>query len=135
MIQFFRQLFVAILQALTKVPALFMLFLYFMAELWKSNLRVAVDVLRPHPKFSPALVAVPLCLKKNWSIALLANLVTLTPGTLSLDLSEDRRTLYIHTLYLDGGDVEAFVKTLKEGFEKRIQALEGAVEHESSKVV
>lgn len=98
---------------------------FFFAELWKSNIRVAIDLLRPKPKITPAIVAVPLRLKEDWSLTLLANLITLTPGTLSLDLSADKKTLFIHTMYLDGGDKDAFVLDIQRGFEDRILALEG----------
>lgn len=97
---------------------------YFLIELWKSNLRVAMDVLRSKPILNPAIVAMPVELEKNWAITLLANLITLTPGTLSFDLSADKKTLYIHTLYLDNQDKEAFVSAIKNGFEKRILFLE-----------
>jgi multicomponent Na+:H+ antiporter subunit E len=103
------------------------LFFYFLSELWKSNIRVAKDVLRPNPRVTPGIVAVPIDLKNDWAITLLANLITLTPGTLSLDLSRDKKTLYIHTLYLDNSDKEAFVASIRGGFESRIRFLEGSV--------
>jgi multicomponent Na+:H+ antiporter subunit E len=66
----------------------------------------------------PGVVAVPLELQTDAAITLLANLITLTPGTLSLDVSADRRVLYVHTMYLD--DVEQFRREIKEGFERRV---------------
>jgi multicomponent Na+:H+ antiporter subunit E len=55
------------------------------------------------------------------AITLLANLITLTPGTLSIDVSDDRKTLYVHTVNLN--DPESFRKSIKEGFERRVQEL------------
>ena len=107
-----------------KVLGLFGLFFFFLKELWKSNTRVAIDLFRPKMKITPAIVAVPIELKKDWSLTAMANLITLTPGTLSLDLSEDRKTLFIHPMYLDGSDKEAFIKDIKEGFESRLLFLE-----------
>ena len=52
---------------------------------------------------------------------MLANVITLTPGTLSLDVSEDRRTLYVHGMFVD--DPEAFRREIKDGFERRIEEL------------
>ena len=49
---------------------------------------------------------------------LLANLVSLTPGTLSLEVSEDRRVLYIHAMFVD--DRDALRRQIKDGFERRL---------------
>ncbi|MBZ0305760.1 MAG: Na+/H+ antiporter subunit E [Anaerolineae bacterium] len=93
--------------------------LYFLKELVIANVRVAVEVLTPSLQVKPAIVAVPLSVKSNREISLLANLITLTPGTLSLDISDDKKTLYVHTMYMD--DPEDFRRSIKDGFEKRVQ--------------
>ncbi len=54
-------------------------------------------------------------------ITLLANLVTLTPGTLSLDVSEDRSTLFVHAMFVDDPDV--LRREIKHGFERRVLEL------------
>ncbi len=100
---------------------------YFFKELWKSNIRMAGDILRPHPKMTPAIIEVPVCLEHDWSITVMANLITLTPGTLSLDLSPDKKSIFIHTMYFDNEDREAFVASIKNGFEKRLRVLEGSL--------
>jgi multicomponent Na+:H+ antiporter subunit E len=71
----------------------------------------------------PGVVAIPLDARTDAEIALLANLITLTPGSVTLDLSEDRRVLYVHAMYIDGGDVEAYVRSVKEGLERRVLEL------------
>ena len=71
----------------------------------------------------PGVVAIPLDARTDAEIALLANLITLTPGSVTLDLSEDRRTLYVHAMYIDGGDVAAYVRSVKEGLERRVLEL------------
>ena len=71
----------------------------------------------------PGVVAIPLDARTDVEIALLANLITLTPGSVSLDLSEDRRVLYVHAMYIDGGDVEAYRRSVKEGLERRVLEL------------
>lgn len=108
--------------------AAFDLLFFFLKELVLSNLRVAKDVLRRKPEFNVAIVAVPLALRSDFAILLHSSLITLTPGTLSLDLSEDKKTLFIHTLYLDNQDKAAFVNSIREGFEKRIARVFGQEE-------
>ncbi len=71
----------------------------------------------------PGVVAIPLDARTEAEIALLANLITLTPGSVSLDLSEDRSLLYVHAMYIDGGDVEAYRRSVKEKLERRVLEL------------
>mgnify|MGYP006150941115 FL=1 len=94
------------------------LVLLFLVELAKSAWRVATLVLSPKMDLKPGVFAYPLTVKSDWEISLLANLITLTPGTLSVDVSEDRQTLYVHAL--DCSDVEAARRDIAEGFEKKI---------------
>jgi multicomponent Na+:H+ antiporter subunit E len=96
-----------------------LLILVFLKELVVASVRVAFHVLTPHASLRPGIVAVPLSVQRNIEITLLASLISLTPGTLSLDVSEDRRVLYVHTIDLD--DVETFRVAIKQGFERRIQ--------------
>lgn len=94
---------------------------YFIKEMITANLRVAYDVLTPQDYMQPGIVAVPLDLETDLQITLLAACITLTPGTLSLHISEDRRTLFVHAMYID--NPEALVQEIKQGFEKRIQEI------------
>jgi multicomponent Na+:H+ antiporter subunit E len=93
------------------------LFLY---ELLASAVRVALVVLRPDMDkvIRPAIIAVPLSVKSDIEITLLANLITLTPGTLSVDLSPDRSVLYVHALTIS--DRESMIAEIKNGFEKKV---------------
>ena len=77
-------------------------------------------VLRPGMKaqLHPAIIAFPLTVTSDAEITLLANLITLTPGTLSLDVSDDRQFLFIHAI--DVIDREAFIRDLKDGFERHV---------------
>ena len=93
--------------------------IHFVRELLMANLSVARTVLlEPRDKINPAFLAIPLEAETDAEIALLANLITLTPGTLSLDVSTDRRVLYIHTL--DVEDVDALRKEIKRRLESRL---------------
>ncbi|MBL0225710.1 MAG: Na+/H+ antiporter subunit E [Geobacteraceae bacterium] len=58
-------------------------------------------------------------LESDLQITLLATLITLTPGTLSLHVAEDRRTLYVHAMYID--DSNMLVERIKQGFERRVR--------------
>ncbi len=92
---------------------------FFLWELFASGVRVAIDVLRPTLNLTPAVIAVPLDLRNEAAIVLLANMVSLTPGTLSIDLSDDRSCLYVHTMY--GEDPVETRRAIKHDFEQRIQ--------------
>ncbi|NLS95004.1 MAG: Na+/H+ antiporter subunit E [Planctomycetaceae bacterium] len=91
---------------------------FFLWELLLSNLRVAYDVVTPHHYMRPGIVAVPLDAETDAEITLLANLLTLTPGTLSLDVSADRRFLYVHMMYIEDADVAR--RQIKDGYERRV---------------
>lgn len=90
----------------------------FLMELFLSAFRVARDTISPRLGFRPGIIAVPLDVDREIEIMLLANLISLTPGTLSVDVSSDRSTLYVHAMDVD--DPEALRREIKDGFERRI---------------
>lgn len=90
----------------------------FVRELIKSAWRVAVIVLTPKIELQPGIIAVPLKVDRDFEIAMLANLITLTPGTLSVDVSDDRGTLYVHCI--DVPDPQETIDDIKNGFERKI---------------
>lgn len=106
---------------LARTRAVISLVLYFFRELLLSNLRMAYDVVRPRLDMRPGVIAVPIDAVTDLEITLLANLITLTPGSLSLDVSDDRQTLYIHAM--DMADADGLRAKLKLGFERRILAV------------
>ncbi len=91
---------------------------FFVGQLVLSSLRVAGDILTPRPRARPGIVGVPLEARTDAEITLLANLVSLTPGSLSLEVSADRRTLYVHAMFLE--DADRFRHEIKDGFERRV---------------
>lgn len=101
-----------------KVLSLVALFLY---ELMVSAINVARIVIRPDLKsaLKPAIVAVPLTVKSDAEITLLANMITLTPGTLTVDVAEDRSVLYVHVLTMESDT--ALIAGIANGFEARIK--------------
>lgn len=100
------------------VPKLISFFFYFIYQLVKANVQVAWEVGTPKLHMTPGIVGVPLDVTSDAQITMLANLITLTPGTLSLDVSEDKKVLYVYSMYITNR--EDFVKEIKNGFEKRI---------------
>lgn len=100
---------------LRRVTSLLLLFIY---ELIQSAVRVAVLVIKPDMNLKPGIIAYDLKVDRDLEITLLANLITLTPGTLSVDVSSDRSTLYIHAL--DCSDPDQIRKDIADGFERKI---------------
>jgi multicomponent Na+:H+ antiporter subunit E len=91
---------------------------FFFVELLLSSLQIAYDSLTPRLRATPRIIAVPLDAATDTEITLLANFLTLTPGTLSLDISADRRTLYVHAMY--ARDRQTFLTEVKRGLEARL---------------
>lgn len=91
---------------------------FFLYELVKANIQVAYDVITPKFYMTPGIVEVPLDAKSDMEITLLANLISLTPGTLSLDVSSDRKVLFVHSMYLS--NKEDFIYSIKNGFERKL---------------
>ena len=106
---------VGYISRLRRIASLMGLFVY---ELILSASRVAILVLSPNMKLKPGIIAYPLKVDRDLEITMLANLITLTPGTLSVDVSADRKTLYIHAL--DCSDPDAMRADIAAGFERRI---------------
>ena len=101
-----------------KLLSLVRLTIFFLWELLVSSLQVAWDVLTPTQRSRPGIVAVPIEAKTELEITTLANLVSLTPGTLSLDLSSDRKILYVHAMFVD--NPETIRLDIKKGMEHRV---------------
>jgi multicomponent Na+:H+ antiporter subunit E len=95
---------------------------FFVWELLIANLRVARDVLRPGPlRMRPRVIAVPLNLRGDVPVTLLANVLSLTPGTLSLDISDDRKILFVHAIHSPNS--EQTTLEIKQGFERLVSNL------------
>ena len=93
--------------------------LLFFKELTLSNISVLQVVLRPKMNIQPMIFALPTDLEHDWEITLLSSLITLTPGTIVLNVSDDQRTLYIHAIDVD--DVDDAIDSIKNSFEKAIK--------------
>ncbi|WP_152656323.1 Na+/H+ antiporter subunit E [Oceanobacillus sp. CFH 90083] len=103
---------------LKKVWAIIKLIYLFMIELIKANIDVVKVVLKPKQDHKPGIVAVRTHLESDFEISMLAALITLTPGTISMDFSDDSKTIYVHSI--DVPDKEAMIKDIQDSFEKAI---------------
>lgn len=106
----------------------FRLALVVLRDIVVSNIEVARRILGPERAIQPRFVWVPLALKSPHGVLTLAGMITMTPGTISAELSPDGRHLLVHALHVDGGDVgaAALIATIKERYERPlIQIFDG----------
>lgn len=95
--------------------------LYLLWQIVLSNINIAWLVIQPRPKLDPGIVAVPLTISSGLEITMLASSITLTPGTISVDLGTDdkgNRALFVHNLKVQ--DPEAYRASVHRGFERLI---------------
>lgn len=107
-------------KAFFQVVLLLELILYFIWEMIKASLMVAFEVITPKHHMEAGLVAVPLDTESDLELTIFSSLVSLTPGTLSLDVSVDKTVLYVHAMYIPNTDSSELVAQLKNGFERRV---------------
>jgi multicomponent Na+:H+ antiporter subunit E len=103
----FRRMYTAdvpIRPVLRGVPAAIVYVVLFVKELLVANLDVAYRVLSPSMPIKPVVILFPLRVEKDIAITTIANSITLTPGTLTMDYDADRNALYVHTLYCDDSE-------------------------------
>jgi multicomponent Na+:H+ antiporter subunit E len=96
---------------------------YFLGELARANLRLALDVATPRYHMKPGIIAVPLDATTDGQILLLSVLINTTPGSVALDVSPDRKVLYVHVMYMT--TPEAAREEIKNGFERRVLGVLG----------
>ena len=106
-----------------RVGAALSLLSVFVYDLVAASLAVARIVLAVRRQNRPAIVAVPVDARTEWGVALFAYLVSLTPGSTSLHVADDRRTLFVH--FLDAPDPQVRAAEMKALYERRILQLEG----------
>ena len=105
---------------LSRTVRAFSLATFFAWELLLANFRVAADVIRGN-RMEPAVVAIPLDVTSDGEILLLSMLINITPGSVTIDLSDDRRTLYVHVMHMK--TAEETRREIKGGFERRVKLL------------
>lgn len=90
-------------------------------DIVRSNIKVAAQVLGPESHIHPGFIWVPLDIANIHGIAALTSMITLTPGTVSAALSDDRKYLLVHVLHLD--DPEALIAEIKTRYEKPLMEI------------
>lgn len=95
------------------------LFFIFIIEMVKANIDVVKIVLSPKIDVHPGFYAYPCDLEEDWEVVLLASLITLTPGTVVVAISDDHSTIYIHGVDMRSAEEE--IENIKNAFEKEIK--------------
>lgn len=101
-----------------RVPKTIGFIFFFLYEIILANIQVAYDVITPRYFSKPGIVRFPMQAKTDLEINLLSTIISLTPGTLILDISEDKKSLFIHVMYLKSK--EDFIAQIQNGSEKRL---------------
>jgi multicomponent Na+:H+ antiporter subunit E len=104
-----------------KAIALLALTAFFLKELARANLTITRQVLAGPSRLRPAIVALPLAVERDIEITLFSWFVTLAPGVLALDVSSDRRVLFVHTLSVE--TIETFRTSRKDSLERWIREI------------
>lgn len=101
-----------------KARELLIFVLFFLRDLVMSNLRMARDVVSLNPRMRPGVITVPIEAQTDTEIAMVAMLISLTPGTLTLDVADNREVLYVHAMFIE--DIDELRAEIKETFERRV---------------
>lgn len=95
------------------------LLFFYIKEVFLANFQVAHDVLTPKHLMNPNFIKVPLTKElSDTQITVLANLITMTPGTLSVEIPEDKSSLFIHAMYLE--NEEEMIASIQNDYERRV---------------
>lgn len=95
----------------------------FLWEIFKANIDVAYRVLHPKLPINPGIVKVKTSLKSDTALTFLANSITLTPGTLTVDIDDKKGVLYVHWIDVKSKDVDEATRIIVERFEKILKKI------------
>jgi multicomponent Na+:H+ antiporter subunit E len=104
-----------------RVRAVLALAAFLGKELVLANIKMAFDVMGPTRRIQPGIVRVPLDATGQYEVLLLSTLINLTPGSIVLDIANDRSALYLHVVHVS--TAEAVRAEIKAGFERRVLAV------------
>lgn len=107
-----------VIRFFVKIYQLIGFLIFYLVEMIKANILIARDILSPGAKMTPGIVRIELDLTSDHEILSLFNLISMTPGTLSVDLSSDKKYIYVHAWHIE--DEEQFKKDIKNKLEKRV---------------
>jgi len=116
-------------RSLSQLKATTHLLLFIIKDLVISSFRVGWDILTPTVYARPRIVRIPIGDLNDVAITLLANAISLTPGSLALEVKDDRQTLYVHLMYAE--DRDAAVKAIYIDLGNRVRAACGISEIKS----
>ncbi len=103
-----------------RVVAFIFFLLFYIKEVVKANVRVAHDVMTPRHHMTPAILSISVEGMSDRQLLFMANLITMTPGTLGLSFTDDYKRLYIHAMYIDE-DLQALASELENNYGKRVR--------------
>lgn len=106
---------------MNRIKCIFILILIYIRELTLANFRLAREVLRIKLTMHPSMVKIPISFKSHFELLLLAHLITITPGTLSVDYLEEDKSLLIHLLFSE--DTDVFVEEMLEKWQPLIRGI------------
>ncbi|SRR5690554_774494 len=101
-----------------RVPKILMFIISFFYDMILANIEVTKEIMTPELNMTPGIIAYEHSLKTDFEITMMTNLIALTPGTMVLKISEDKKILYIHGLYVK--NKEKFVEKMRNGLEKKL---------------
>ncbi len=101
-----------------RVPKIIMFIVYFLYDMVRANIEVTREIMTPKLNITPGIIAYKHNLKTDFEITMLTNIIALTPGTMVMKISDDKKLLYIHSLYIQ--DKEKFIERLKNGLERKL---------------
>jgi multicomponent Na+:H+ antiporter subunit E len=103
---------------ISRLMSFFELAGYFLIQLVLANLQVATLLFKANRSIKPAIVSVPLVEMSDLSIYCLSSMITLTPGTLSLEVSPDKKHLFVHVIHTDS--TASTIDDICNGFMARV---------------
>jgi len=104
---------------LKRIPAVFTFFVFYLWKLVTANIAIAYDILTPRMRTSPGFLTLPLTLRSRAGQLLFSNLLSMTPGTLTIDISDDRKTIIVHVLYArDEQNIRRELESIQERIRK-----------------
>lgn len=110
-----------------KHPQRYFWFLYyipvFLWECFKANIDVAYRVIHPLVPIKPGIVKVKTKLKTDTALTFLANSITLTPGTLTVDIDKEKGILYIHWIDVTNQDIDKATEIIVKKFERILERI------------
>jgi multicomponent Na+:H+ antiporter subunit E len=100
---------------------LLLFIIFYFKELLLSGVLLARDIIRPKKTFTHGIIRIGIDISSPTALMTMVNLVSMTPGSLIIELTPDHRYLYVHVMYLE--DPERFESDLKNKFEKKIKRI------------